>query len=154
MTEVAQLVEDRIAITNLVDSVFDRVDLKDWAAAEALFTDRVQVDFTSLGGGEPAETTNAQLVGGWRAGLHAKKSSFHFISQPRVAVTGDEAAVRVKGYTYNLLDASLGGAMWEVWGRYEFAVRRTADGWKVAGMTFIALHTRGDQTVPTHALEA
>lgn len=154
MTEVAQLVDDRIAITNLVDSVFDRVDVKDWEAVEALFTDKVLVDFTSLHGGEPAEITNVELVGGWRASMHAKKSSFHFIGQPRVAVTGDEASVRVKGYTYNLLDASLGGAMWEVWGRYEFAVRRTADGWKAASMTFVALNTRGDATVPTHVLEA
>lgn len=153
MTDMTTLV-DGAALIELVDSIFDTVDAKDWDGAEALFADKVDVDFTSLAGGEPAEITNVQLVDGWRVGLHAKKASFHTVSHYRVVVTGDEALVKVKGYAYNVLDASLGGEMWEVWGRYEIPARRTAEGWKATGLTFVALHTRGDDAVRTHVLEA
>jgi hypothetical protein len=153
MTDLTQLT-DGIAIIELVDSIFDYVDAKEWEAAEALFTEKVRVDFSGLPGGEAAETTSSQLVGGWRAGIHAKKSSYHFVGHHRVKTTGDDATVKVKGYGYNLLDASLGSRMWEVWGHYEFTVRRTSDGWKATGMTFTALHTRGDDTVRTHTLDS
>lgn len=153
MTDQSQLA-DRSAIIELVDSIFDTVDAKDWEATERLFTDKVYADFTSLAGGEPAELTNVDLVGSWRAGMHAKKSSFHFVGHYNVTVTGDEALVKVKGYTYNALDASLGGAMWEVWGLYEFTVRHTADGWKAAAMKHIALNMRGDIGVRNHTLQA
>lgn len=152
MTDLT-LLTDRAAITELVDSIFDTVDAKDWDATEALFTDEVHVDFTSLAGGEPADVTNAQLVDGWRVGLHAKKTSFHTVGHYRIAVDGDTAQVGVKGYAFNLLDASVGGGMWEVWGRYEIPVRRTAEGWKATGLTLTAVHTRGDDAVRTHVLD-
>lgn len=153
MTDLPYLA-DRIAIIELVDNIFDSVDAKDWETAEALFTEKVRADFTSLAGGEAVELTNAELVGGWRAGMHAKKSSFHFAGHYNVAVADDEASVKIKGYTYNVLDESLGGAMWEVWGHYEFNVRRGVDGWKVAAMKHVALNTRGDIAVRTHTLGA
>ena len=151
MTEISRLT-DRAAIIDLVDAVFDSVDAKDWAAAENLFTPTLRADFTSLNGGEPAEITAGQLVDGWRQGLHAMKASFHTVGNYRIDADGDDASVGVKGYAYNVLDTSLGGGMWEVWGRYEIPVRRTADGWKASGLTFIALHTRGDDAVRTHLL--
>lgn len=94
MTDLTQLT-DRIAIIELVDSIFDHVDAKEWDAAEALFTEKVQVDFSGLPGGAAVEeTTSRQLVGGWRSGIHAKKSSYHFAGHHRVTTTGDDASVK------------------------------------------------------------
>ena len=112
----------------------------------------VNVDFTSLGGGEPARITNVQLVDGWRQGLHPKKKSFHMVGHYRVRVDGDTATAAVKGYAYNVLDEDLGGGMWEVWGAYDIPLRRTEVGWKATGMAFHAWHSRGDESVRTHAL--
>jgi len=143
---------ERREITELVDSIFDTVDAKDWDAAEALFDTEVLADFSSLGGGEPATITNTQLVDGWRQGLHAKKKSFHLVGHHRVTVDGDRGTAHVKGYAYNVLDDDLGGGMWEVWGAYEIPVRRTPVGWKAAGLSFFAWHTRGDDAIRSHVL--
>ncbi len=151
MSEQSLLVE-RAAIIEVVNAIFDTVDAKDWDAAERLFQTEVRVDFTSLAGGEPAQITAAQLVGGWRSGLHPHKQSFHMVSHYRVEINGDTATAHVKGYAYNVLAPELGGAMWEVWGNYVIPFERTAEGWKAAGMTFNALHSRGDETVRTHVL--
>ena len=110
MTEHADIIE-------FVDSIFDTVDAKDWAAAERLFDPTVNVDFTSLS-------------------------------------DGDTATVAVKGYAYNVLDADLGGGMWEVWGAYDIPLRRDGAGWKATGITFNAWHRRGDDAVRTHLLSS
>ncbi|MGR6968162.1 hypothetical protein ACU639_00820 [Streptomyces cynarae] len=35
-------------------------------------------------------------------------SSYHFVGHHRVAVSGDEASVKVKGYTYSRIGRSIG----------------------------------------------
>jgi SnoaL-like domain len=141
-------------IIEFIDSIFDTVDAKDWDTAEKLFAPTVDVDFTSLTGGEPAAVSNVQLVDGWRQGLHAEKKSFHLVGHYRVRVNGDTAAVTVKGYAYNVLEEDLGGGMWEVWGDYDIPLRRADAGWEAAGITFRAWHSRGDESVRTHLLSS
>jgi hypothetical protein len=143
---------ERDDIIDLVNAVFDTVDAKDWDAVERLFTDTVDVDFTSLGGGEPATMPKAALVDSWRQGLHAGKQSFHFVGHHRITLGGDAASVAVKGYAYNVLADEYGGGMWEVWGDYTIPVRRGENGWLAAGLTFRAWHTRGDEAVRAHTL--
>ena len=89
---------DRTEIIELVDAILDTVDAKNWDAAQALFESKVTVDFTSLNGGEPATTSSAELVDGWRQGLHPQKKSFHLVGHYRVTTDGDMGTVAVKGY--------------------------------------------------------
>jgi hypothetical protein len=143
---------DRTEIIELVDAIFDTVDAKNWDAAQALFESKVTVDFTSLNGGEPATISSAELVDGWRQGLHPQKKSFHLVGHYRVTTDGDTGTVAVKGYAYNVLDTELGGGMWEVWGSYDIPVHRAPAGWRAAGISFFAWHTRGDDSVRTHLI--
>ncbi|MGI5160272.1 nuclear transport factor 2 family protein [Microbispora sp. CA-102843] len=152
MDEIAALV-DRVEIVDVVTAVFDTVDAKNWPVCQELFDDEVDVDFTSVNGGEPARMSAEALVDGWRTGLHARKQSFHTVSNFAVTVDGAEAHVTTKGYAYNLLDATLGGGMFEVWGVYRLRLVRQAEGWKVTALAFHASHTRGDEAVRTHRLE-
>jgi hypothetical protein len=142
--------DDRTEIIELVDAIFDTVDAKDWDAALELFEPTIRVDFTSLAGGEPATVPSTGLVDGWRQGLHPGKKSFHLVGHYRITTDGDAGTVAVKGYAYNVLDAEFGGGMWEVWGAYEIPVRRTPGGWRAAGISFFAWHSRGDDSVRTH----
>ncbi|GAA2003723.1 nuclear transport factor 2 family protein [Catenulispora subtropica] len=149
--QLAELV-DKAAVTDVVHAVFDQVDRKDWDAVRPLFAEEVLADFTSLAGGDPARIPSEALVQGWITGLHPKKQSFHSISNVTVTLDGDRAVADTKGYAYNRLDADLGGGLWEVWGTYRLAMRRSATGWRVDEFTFVALNTRGDDAVRTHAL--
>jgi hypothetical protein len=144
--------DDRTAIIEAVDTIFDTVDAKDWEAVRSLFAEEVDVDFTSLAGGDPARITVDQLVGGWVTGLHKRKQSWHFVSHYRVRVTGDTAVANVKGYAWNRLDEGLGGGMWEVWGTYELSFARVVTGWQANAFRFTAQATRGDDNVRTHVL--
>jgi hypothetical protein len=146
------MTDDRAEIIELVNAIFDAVDEKDWGTAQELFDGKVTVDFTSLDGGDIATISGAELVDGWRRGLHLGKKSFHMVGHHRVAVYGEHAAAAVKGYAYNVLDDEFGGGMWEVWGAYEIQFRRDGGGWKATGFAFFAWHTRGDDAVRTHVL--
>lgn len=60
---------DRLEITELTNRLGLLVDARDWDALTALFSDPVDVDYTSLNGGEPMTVPPASLVGGWRGVL-------------------------------------------------------------------------------------
>lgn len=141
----AQSLADEMAIRLVVDEIDNAVDAKDWARCRGYFTEDINVDFTSLAGGQPARIKADQLVGGWRTNLYAEKKSHHMRSNHRITVNGNSAEVFSKGYALNKLPSKTGGDLWEVWGDYRHTLERTAGGWKVSGMTLAVTHARGNE---------
>ncbi|MDJ0686715.1 MAG: nuclear transport factor 2 family protein [Alphaproteobacteria bacterium] len=139
-----------VRITGALDAA---VDAKDWAGARALFTDTITVDFTSLAGGEPATIPADGLIQGWSSNLTAEKTSFHLRGNYRVTFEGpDRAVVHSHGYAWNRMERGAltengGDPLWEVWGTYLHTLERTAEGWRIAGMTFTATAQRGNNFV-------
>lgn len=142
---------DLLAVRAIVDGIDDAVDAKDWARCRAFFTDQVDVDFAALGGGPPARIPADDLIAGWRRNLHADKASFHMRTNHDIALRGDEATVRSKGYAFNRLSRPLGDALWEVWGHYTHRLTRTRHGWHCSaiGLTSVA-HARGNELAWTY----
>ena len=102
MTETLdRLAADHAELRRLTDELFITTDLKDWAGARALFADGpVDVDMSSLVGGEPIKVTADQLIAGFQVGLHADKVSHHLATNYRIEVTGDRAEVWAHGYSW------------------------------------------------------
>ena len=50
---------------------------------QELFEDQVDVDYTSLWGGEPETVTSPELVGGWRELLDRLHTTQHLIAGQR-----------------------------------------------------------------------
>src|SRR5690348_9570562 len=97
---------DETAVRRLADELFITTDLKDWAAARALFADGpIDVDMSSLAGGGPVRLTADQLIAGFRAGLHAGKISHHMTTNHRIEIAGDRADVHAHGYAWNHVPA-------------------------------------------------
>lgn len=144
---------DQAAINLVVNRLFSATDAKAWDTVGSLFTEEIDVDFSSLGA-EPARIPSANLVAGWEQGLHAQKESHHMTSNHIIAYTGDDSAVvTAQGYAYNRLLEPAGAGFWEVWGVYTLPLTRNDDGWKLTGITFNAKYSQGDATVPGHVLE-
>lgn len=139
-----------IRITNAIDNA---VDAKDWDLARSFFADTIDVDFTSLIGGEPANIPSDALIAGWSGNLTAEKESFHLRGNHQVTFPSAETAmVYSHGYAWNRMESGLaqengGEALWEVWGTYEHGLARTEDGWQVTSMTFTATAERGNDYV-------
>lgn len=140
------------AIRRLADDLFIATDLKDWAAARALFVDgHVTVDMSSLAGGDPVDLAADDLLAGFKAGLHAGKASHHLATNYRVTIDGDAAELWAHGYAWNRVSAFPPGEdLWETWGTYRLGFRRTAAGWRIDAFCYFSRLTRGNDAVRTH----
>lgn len=142
-----QKLADEMEIRRIVDEIDNAVDAKDWVRARTFFADKVEVDFTSLTGGKPAQVTADELVGAWRTNLYSDKKSFHLRTNHRIEIEGKKAKVFSKGYAFNSLAKGAIKGLWEVWGNYAHTLEKTANGWKVSGMILTVAHTRGDDRI-------
>ncbi|MEM9427812.1 MAG: nuclear transport factor 2 family protein [Pseudomonadota bacterium] len=149
----ADTLVDRGEMIRIADSLDAAVDAKDWNLARSYFTDTIDVDFTSLVGGEPATIPADALIAGWSGNLTEEKTSFHLRGNHRITFEGaDAATMKSHGYAWNRMErgalAENGGeALWEVWGTYVHGFARTEDGWKIDAMTFTATAERGNPFV-------
>ena len=123
---------------------------------QALVRDVLEIDFTSLTGGEPASLPAEALINAWRENLHRGKPSFHLRTHFRICVDGDTASCVSHGYALNVLRRDGDdGDLWEAWGWYTHALQRFTDGWRCTGMKIDVLHTRGNgEAVQTSPLDA
>jgi hypothetical protein len=149
--EITKAADER-QLTAIVDAMFVAFEERDWARFPDLLADEVDLDHTSLGA--PRVRLRApELIDRWRAALHERKKNFHLLSRFHTDIADEQATVWFNCYAANVLDESLGGGVWEVWGRHVITFCRTVSGWRVAGMRFVASHDRGDERVHTHTLD-
>ncbi len=135
-----------IALIRIVDALDRAVDGKDFAAARALFADRIWFAAEALTGAPGSEIAADELVGGWARNLNRHKASFHMRSNHQAEIAGGGAVVRSAGYAWNRLD-SRGDALWEVCGDYVHRFVRIDGAWKINGFELIVRHQRGDFAV-------
>ncbi|MEM8850843.1 MAG: nuclear transport factor 2 family protein [Pseudomonadota bacterium] len=144
---------DQAEMIRIADALDAAVDAKDWATARALFTDTIDVDFTSLIGGEPATIPADGLIAGWSGNLAGEKESFHLRGNHRITFDGPDATLmQSHGYAWNRMPSGAlpengGEDLWEVWGTYEHGFTRTEEGWRINAMTFTATAERGSAYV-------
>ena len=138
-------ISDRTEIILVVDEIDNAVDAKDWQRCRGYFTDEIYADFTSLAGGSAGNIPADDLVGAWATNLYADKLSHHMRTNHRLTIDGDRAEVFSKGYALNILHRPNGSDLWEVWGNYTHTLRRTGEGWKCTGMTFVVIYARGNE---------
>ena len=143
--------EDRLAILELIARLGLLVDARDWNALEGLFTNPVYSDRTSLFGGEPETLSPGELVGGLRQVLGNLDATHHLITNQVISLDGDQAtsAANMQG-THVLANAS-GGPVWIAAGRHDYQLKRTADGWRIAGLTFTVQWASGNEHILTLA---
>ena len=144
---------DVAEVARVADAIDAAVDAKAWNAARALFTDTIDVDFTSLVGGEPATIPSDALIEGWSTNLKPSKTSFHQRTNHRVSFDGEDRATLVShGYAWNRMEAGAdeangGEPLWEVWGVYTHGLERVDGRWLVNSMTLDVTHQRGNEWV-------
>lgn len=148
-----QKVADELAIRLVVDEIDNFCDAKDWEGCRSFFADNLEVDFTSLAGGEPAKISADDLIGAWKTNLFAEKKTYHQRGNHRIEIDGNKATVFSKAYAFNLLESGEVSGLWEVWGNYTHDLIRTEAGWKCSGMKLEVIYQRGDDRVRTYLPE-
>ncbi|MEU9125486.1 nuclear transport factor 2 family protein [Streptomyces sp. NPDC048506] len=139
---------DRLDIIEVCTRMCWHTDKREWdLLRSAVFAEKVQVDYTSLNGGEPAEVAADELVGAWRSLLSRLTSTQHLLTNHLVHTSGDTAVATADFQATHLLPNALGGPLWTLGGHYRFTLRRTASGWRIDGLTMTTDWATGNRQI-------
>lgn len=142
-------VADPQQIVELTSAMGILLDAREWEALTRLFAARVDVDYTSLNGGEPVTAAREELVAGWQATLDGLDATQHLISNHQVSIDGDEATCIAHVQGAHRLATAHGDPLWIVGGRYDFRLRRSGPTapWRISALKLTALWATGNRTI-------
>jgi hypothetical protein len=152
---VVHQLADRAAVTDLLTSFSVALDAKDWAGYRDVFTDEIDLDYSSW---------SANALGRWRADDWVARAAAIFpgFTATRHALTKmlvtlgtddpDRARVRADVCAEHVItDASGVADVFTVNGYYDDGCVRTASGWRIEAKRLVVLWTTGDREVMDRA---
>jgi len=142
---------EKIEINDVINRLFVNTDLRTWETVEACFADSVNLDYTSLVGGEPLQVTPSQIMVGWKSLLPGFQATHHQVSNFLIDLDGNEAACSANGIAYHYLPNQEGENFWTVVGTYDFQLAKQGQDWKVTMMKFNFKFMMGNPHLPEMA---
>ena len=141
-----QLLADRAAISDVLHRYATGLDMRDWALYRSIFTDEVDLDFSSIGippARIPADDWVERarvLFAGFDATQHLSANHVHDIR-------GDEATCTSYMRAEHFVITNEGDNYYTMGGYYTNRLVRTAEGWKLSGVTLTVTWNRGNRHV-------
>ncbi len=146
-------IEDLNDPAGVVTRMFFATDRRDWTAVRSAFADTVQLDYTSLNGGEPAAVPADDMVAGWKSLLSGFDATHHHVTPVSTSESADGIQVTLNGTATHRLSSGHGDSLWTIGGYYEADLFATGDGWKITGLTFVATWGSGNRDLVRLAQE-
>jgi 3-phenylpropionate/cinnamic acid dioxygenase small subunit len=138
-------VNDRDEIVDVLYRYAQAVDSCDWELLRSLFTETVDLDFSAING-QPASQTHRD---DWVTYLSALRTELiatqHFISNPRVAITGDRATCTAYVRGEHVVHAGEHQNMYTIGASYADEFVREPAGWRMRRVTVALIWESGDK---------
>ncbi len=146
---------DRGDIADRIGALAVHVDARRWDQILDLFAPQVEVDYTSLFGGERQSLTREQLVDGWRRLLLGFTRTTHVIGSPTVVMNGTTArgSASVVAWHFIKEPALSGKDLWLVGGCYEMTLEKVEGRWRITMLTLARAWAEGNPDLPRLAGE-
>lgn len=141
-----QLLVDRAEISDVLHRYATGLDTRNWALFRSIFTDELDMDFSSVGmssGRVSADDWVEQarvLFAGFDATQHLSANHVHDIR-------GDQATCTSYMRAEHVVINNEGDNYYTMGGYYTNLLVRTANGWKLCGMTLTVNWNRGNRHV-------
>ncbi|MCZ0997894.1 nuclear transport factor 2 family protein [Streptomyces mirabilis] len=149
-----QLLRDRYEIVELCTRMGWHLDHCQWDELVDLFTEEIRLDYTSLNGGEPVTLPRKDVIEKWRSNREGLAATQHLVSNQLVDVDGDTAVATAMFQATHLLPNDFGGPLWTLAGEYRYVLLRTADGWRITGLTMSIIWAEGNRNIRDLAVQA
>lgn len=143
LTRIVQELQDKDAIQRLLIDYAVALDLRDWVAMAAIFTDDMRGDY---GGVEVFEGRD-KLIAMMRAYMGACGPTQHLLGNYRIEIDGDRASSRCYVRAMHIGTGAKSEAVLDLWGEYIDELVRTGTGWRIAARVERAFHMLGDMGV-------
>jgi hypothetical protein len=86
-------------------------------------------------------------MAGYRQALGNLDAIHHLITCQVISLDGDQATCAANMQGTHVLANNSGGPLWTVGGRHDYQLKRTPDGWKIAGLTFTVQWATGNMNI-------
>lgn len=139
---------DRAGVIDAATRVAVLADARDWRALRTVFADEVDVDYTSLVGGEPQTMLAEALISGWRAALSGYDATQHAVTNHLASLDGDGAACSAHVVARHYLLNYRGGDFWTLGTRSDHRLVRVEGRWKIASIKSTLLWAEGNERLP------
>ncbi len=136
-----------VDISNIISRYFVAVDESDWDGAKVLMTNPFRLDYSSFGGGDPADLDPDGILKNWATFLPGFDATHHQIGTLDIQVKGDTAKAKLYGTATHII----GARVWTVVGTYNIPLVRTGEGWKLSGIQFLYKYQAGAIDLPAEA---
>lgn len=140
---------DKDAIADVVHQLFLGTDNRDWAMVRAALAPRLEVDMTSVAGGEPSRMDGAQLAAMWETGLQPIQAIHHQVGNLRIAVERDEAHASCYGTATHYRPTASGRNVRTFVGSYDFRLARMDGAWRITLFRFNLKYLDGNLHLET-----
>lgn len=134
---------DRAAIHTVVESVAVLADRGHFEALELLYWEEIEVDYTSLTGGEVELKSPRGLMNAWAGVLPGFDRTHHQISNIAIELEVDRAIATADVTA----DHWVAGLFWQARGAYLFELRRDEDDWRISRHVFHLQQESGTRDV-------
>jgi hypothetical protein len=141
--------EERAAVLDLLARFAHGIDGRDWALYRSVFTDEIDVDYTSYRPGSPARMPADDWVDRARRLFPGLDATQHVLVNPWVRADGDAIRVRTSMRADHFLD----GARYSLGGTYEHRLVPTGGEWRIAAVTLTVTWTEGDRQLLVRGAE-
>ena len=135
----------RQQVVDAVNQLFIQTDQRNWLMVEKCFADRVEMDLTSLAGGETEVLSPQDITARWDENLRDLTALHHQVGNFVVDLHGDDNAhVYCYGTTFHHLRVGDNTQTRTIVGTYDFdLVRSSDDRWRIASFWFDCKFTEG-----------
>jgi hypothetical protein len=135
---------------DVIDSILryaSGIDMRNWALYRECFTDELEVDFTSWGGGTPLTVSADQWVANVRSTLSGFEGTQHTLTNFVVDVDGDNAHAVVYMSAQHFLPNDKGDSTLLIGGYYTHDLVRTPTDWKIRKARLTVTWTVGNRHI-------
>jgi hypothetical protein len=139
---------DTQAIIETIQNIFIGADQRDWDRCRSAFAPTVNLDYTSLAGGEPVNLAADVLVNNWKDFLPRFKATHHLLGNFDIREKDDTAKAFFYGTATHFSPQPDGRSIWVVFGTYDAELEKHLDKWKVTALKLNLSFVDGNVELP------
>lgn len=137
----------RSAVLDVLARFAHGIDGRDWALYRSVFTDQIELDYSSYRSGSVGRQSAQEWVDRARRMFPGLTASQHSLVNPWLTRDGHRVVVRTSMRADHFLD----GQRYTLGGSYTHRLAEVGDGWRIEVVTLTVTFTEGDPSLLTRA---
>lgn len=150
---MSSCLEDRVAVLETVYRYALGLDTRDWVLYRSIFTDDIDVDFSSYNGLNGGCLKADDWVSGLKPLFSGLSATQHIMTNPIVEFDDQGATCQMYMQAEHFLDAADGNTCFAIGGYYTDRLIRRLEDWLITSVTLTVLWRRGNPDIMVKAIE-